>query len=233
MNESGYQIRIRDLPTSERPRERLQKHGPSVLSDAELLGIVLRVGSRSESSVSLAQRLLSRFNGLEGLARATLIELQEERGLGPAKAAEVQATLNLGRRLADVRRVQRPTIRSPEDAADLLVGDMGLLEQEHLRVILLNVRHHVLGIREIYRGNAHSSSVRLGEVFRDAVRDNASSIVIAHNHPSGDSQPSDADIQLTRDARRAGELLNIEVLDHLIIVRKGFLSLKDKRLGFD
>ncbi len=153
--------------------------------------------------------------------------------MGPAKAAEIQATLDLGRRLALLPAIERPTIRAPEDAANLLVSDMGLLEQEHLRVILLNVRHHVLGIREIYRGNAHSSTVRLGEVFREAVRDNASSIVIAHNHPSGDSQPSEADVQLTRDARRAGELLNIEVLDHLIIVQNGFLSLKDKRLGFD
>ena len=233
MNEIGYEVRIRDLPSGERPRERLQQHGPRALSTAELLGIVLRVGSRSESSVSLAQRLLSRFDGLGGLARATLIELQGERGMGPAKAAEIQATLDLGRRLALLPAIERPTIRAPEDAANLLVSDMGLLEQEHLRVILLNVRHHVLGIREIYRGNAHSSTVRLGEVFREAVRDNASSIVIAHNHPSGDSQPSEADVQLTRDARRAGELLNIEVLDHLIIVQNGFLSLKDKRLGFD
>jgi DNA repair protein RadC len=228
----GYQARIRDLPSTDRPRERLRDAGPGALSNQELLAILLRTGSARESALALANRLLGRFHGLVGLARAGFAELCAERGLGEAKAAQVQAALELGRRLAAAQPEERAQIRSPEDVANLLMGEMGLLDQEHLRVVLLNTRNQVLGTQEVYRGSVHTAVVRIGELFREALRQNAPCIIVVHNHPSGDPTPSAEDIAMTKQAIAAGELLDIDVLDHVIVAHARFASLKSLKVAF-
>jgi len=217
---------IRDLPSGDRPRERLRDYGPGALSNAELLAIVLRTGAGGESVLSLASRLLARYEGLVGLARAGHAELCGERGLGPAKTAQLQAALELGKRLASTQPEERVVVRSPADVARLVATDMGLLEQEHLRVVLLNTKNQVLAVDEVYRGSVNSSLVRAAEVLREAVRRNAVAVVIVHNHPSGDPTPSPEDVQMTARLVEAGRLLDVEVLDHLVIGHQRWVSLK-------
>lgn len=227
-----YRPLIRDLPIAERPRERLRHVGAAALSNAELLAIVLRTGATGENVVAQATRLLSRFNGLPGLARASVGELSGERGVGEAKAAQVLAALELGRRLMATQPEDRPCVRSPEDIARLLLADMALLEQEHLRVVLLNNRNQVLSAPEVYKGTVNATQVRVADLFRDAVREGCPNIIVVHNHPSGDPTPSADDAAITARVRQAGTLLGIDVLDHIILARDGFVSLRERRLGF-
>jgi len=228
-----YHVLIRDLPAAERPRERLRDYGAGSLSTGELLAIVLRTGASRESVLSLASRLLSRHGGLVGLARASFGELCQEHGLGEAKAAQLQAAVELGRRLASAQPEERAAVRSPKDVANLLLPEMGLLEQEELRVVLLNTRNQVLGVHSVYRGSVNTSLVRVGELFREAVRQNCPALVLVHNHPSGDPAPSADDVVMTKQAVEAGRLLDIEVLDHLVIGQQRFVSLKERGLGFE
>ena len=223
---------IRELPASERPRERLQHHGASALANSELLAIILRTGVGGESVLSLAQRLLVRFGGLGGLARASFGALQGERGMGVAKAAQMLAAFELGKRLLVASPDERPQVTSPADAANLLLPEMGLLEQEHLRVLLLDTKHHVLHTETVYKGNVNTSVIRVGELFCEAVRRKCAAIIVAHNHPSGDPTPSPDDVRVTEQIVQAGKLLDIEVLDHLIIGRQRYVSLKERGLGF-
>ena len=227
-----YRPRITDLPDDERPRERLLHVGASSVSTAELIAIILRVGTRSENVVVLAQRLLGKYKGLGGLARASTNELQEEKGLGAAKVAQLKAAFELGRRLLVESPDEKPTITSPADAANLLIGEMSLLEQESMRVILLDTRNRVQAIQTVYQGSLNTTMVRVGELFREAVRANCAAIIVAHNHPSGDPSPSPEDVAITKDIVTAGKLLSIEVLDHLVIGRQRFVSLKERGLGF-
>ena len=230
--EVRYHARIRDLPSSDRPRERLRDAGPGALADQELLAILLRTGTAQENAVAVASRLLSRFDGLVGLARSSFPELCAERGLGEAKAAQVQAALELGRRLVATQPQERAVIRYPQDVANLLQGELGLLDQEHMRVLLLNTRNQVLGTSDVYRGSVHTAVVRIGELFRDALRQNAPAIILVHNHPSGDPHPSSEDIAMTKQAIEAGELLDVDVLDHVILAQGRFESMKTKKLAF-
>lgn len=227
-----YHPRIRDLPTGDRPRERLRDAGPGALSNQELLAILLRTGSAKESALTMASRLLGRFDGLAGLARADFSELCAEPGLGEAKAAQVQGALELGKRLAATQPQERTTIRSPDDVATLLQTEMGLLEQEHMRVLLLNTRNQVLGTSDVYRGSVHTAVVRIGELFRDALRQNAPAIILVHNHPSGDPTPSTEDIAMTKQAIEAGALLDVEVLDHIVLAHGRFASMKRTKVAF-
>ena len=227
-----YRPRITDLPDDERPRERLLHVGAPSVSTAELIAIILRVGTRSENVVVLAQRLLGKYRGLGGLARASTNELQEEKGLGAAKVAQLKAAFELGRRLLVESPDEKPTITSPADAANLLIGEMSLLEQESMRVILLDTRNRVQAIQTVYQGSLNTTMVRVGELFREAVRANCAAIIVAHNHPSGDPSPSPEDVAITKDIVTAGKLLSIEVLDHLVIGRQRFVSLKERGLGF-
>lgn len=225
--------RIKDLQTIERPRERLAKMGASVLSTAELLAILLRVGVEGENAIQLGQRLLQDFNGLAGLQRASYAEICDQHGIGEAKAAQIKAAIDLGRRLASQSSTERPVVHSPEDAADLVQYEMSALDQEQLRVILLNTRNHVLRVKTIYQGSLNSSQVRVGELFRPAIRENAAAIIIVHNHPSGDPSPSPDDVAITKTIIKAGKLLDIQVLDHLIIGQGRFISLNRRGLGFE
>lgn len=227
-----YRPTIRDLPASERPRERLREHGAAALSSAELLAIILRTGTPSENVLALASRALARFGGLAGLARASFGELCRERGMGEAKAAQVKAALELGRRLLSTRPEERAIVQSPQDVANLVMAEMGLLDQEHLRVLLLNTKNQVLAMPEVYKGNVNSTLVRAGELFREAVREGCPALIVVHNHPSGDPTPSRDDIEMTRQMVEAGQLLGIDVLDHIVIGRQSYVSLRERGLGF-
>ena len=228
-----YQPMIRDLPQEERPRERLREYGPRYLSNTELIAILLRTGLKGENVVALSSRLLSSRGGLSGLGRSTFVELCGERGLSEAKVCQLLAALELGRRFVSLAPEERASIHSPQDIANLVAAEMATLDQEHLRVLLLNTRNEVLGIQEIYVGNVNSSMVRVAEVFRPAIRDNAPSIIVVHNHPSGDPTPSAEDVAITRELIAAGELLGIQLLDHLVIGSGNrYVSLNEKGLGF-
>ena len=176
---------IKDLDLNERPRERLARMGAEVLSTAELLAVLLRVGVEGENAIQLGQRLLKVFNGLYGLQQASYTEICNQRGMGKAKAAQIKAAIDLGRRLTIQTGEDRVIVHSPEDAADLVQYEMSALEQEQLRVITLNTRNHVLGVKTIYQGSLNSSQVRVGELFRPAIRENAATLIVVHNHPSG------------------------------------------------
>lgn len=230
---TSYHVRIKELPSSEQPRERLRDYGPQALSDAELLAILLRVGVMGMNVVQLAQKLLIEHGGWVGLQRLTFEEMIKIHGLGEAKAAQVKAALEIGRRLLLAQPEQRPQITSPADVANLLMIEMSHLEQEHLRVVLLNTKNHVLKIEGVYVGTINSSAVRVGEVFKVALRANAAAIIIVHNHPSGDPTPSAEDVAVTRQLVQAGNLLDITVLDHLIIGQGRWVSLRERRLGFE
>jgi DNA repair protein RadC len=223
---------IRELPTSERPRERLQHSGAAALSNSELLAIILRTGIGGESVLDLAKRLLVTYGGLAGLARASFGQLARERAVGTAKAAQVLAAFELGKRLIIASPDERPQITSPADAANLLMPEMELLEQEHLRTVLLDTRHRVLASPTVYIGNVNTSVIRVGELFREAVRLNCTALIAVHNHPSGDPTPSPEDVRVTKQIVEAGKLLDIEVLDHLVIGRQRYVSLKERGQGF-
>ncbi len=230
-----YSLMIADMAREERPRERLMLYGASALANRELLAILLRTGVQGCSVLDLAEQVLSAFGGLRGLSQASVAELSEAvHGLGPAKAAQVLAALELGQRAATLRPDERPQVKSPGDAANLLMGDMAYFQQEHLRVLILDTRNYVVNNwrNSLYKGTLNSSVVRVAEVFREAIRCNAAAIIIAHNHPSGDPTPSPEDIRVTRQIRQAGELLDIELLDHLVIGAQRHVSMKERGLGF-
>ena len=224
---------IRELPASERPRERLAMRGAGGLSAAELIGLLWGSGSRGRSAVDLAEDALARHDGLTGLARATDVELEALPGVGAAKAAQLAAAFELGRRLLADWPAGRWTVRSPRDVADRLLLQMGRLEREELRVLLLNTKNVVLRVTTVYQGNVSSSLVRVGKLFRDAVRLNASGVILVHNHPSGDPTPSPDDLHLTAEALAAGRLLDIDLLDHLVVGHDAFVSLRDRGVTFD
>jgi DNA repair protein RadC len=227
-----YHLTIHDMPSGERPRERLLHYGPEALSTAELIAILLRTGSRGENVLDLSTRLLIEFNGLRGLAQANFNELSAIRGVGQAKAAQLKAGLEIGRRLLIAAPDERPQITSPADAANLLMLDMAHLEQEHLRLLLLDTKNRVQASPTVYKGNVNTSVIRISELFREAIRHNSTALIIAHNHPSGDPTPSPEDVRVTRQIHEAGKLLDIDVLDHLIIGRGRYISLKERGLGF-
>lgn len=230
---AGYHRAVKEWPQSEQPREKLARFGPERLGNEELLAILLRVGVTGQDVVSLSKQLLLHYGGLVGLSRAPLSELAAIHGMGPAKAVSIKAALELGRRLLLESHGERPQVRSPEDVVSILQIEMGLLEQEQLRVVLLNTKNHVLGIPTVYKGSLNTSMIRVAEVFRDAIKENCASIIVAHNHPSGDPTPSPEDVRVTRDLVAAGKLLDIEVLDHLVIGRNRYVSLRQKKLGFE
>jgi DNA repair protein RadC len=228
-----YLPMIRDLAHEDRPRERLVQVGPAAVSTAELLAIILRTGLRGENVLRLAERLLMEFGSLAGLARASVTELQRVNGVGQVKAIEIKAALEIGRRLMATAPQDKARVTSPADAANLLMSEMMFLEQEHLRTILLDTRNRVLHTPTVYVGSLNTSVIRIGELFRAAIRENAAAMIVAHNHPSGDPAPSPEDIQVTRQIIEAGKLLNVDVLDHIVIGRQRYVSLKERGLGFE
>jgi DNA repair protein RadC len=224
---------IRELPAAERPRERLQLRGPAGLTGAELIALLWGSGTAGRSAVDVATDAIARFDGLSGLARASSPELEAVPGIGEARAAQLQAAFELGRRLLADWPAGRWSIRSPRDVADRLVLQMGRLEREELRVVILNTKNAVLRVVTAYQGNVSASLVRVGELFRDAVRLDAAGVILVHNHPSGDPTPSPDDLHLTAEALAAGRLLDIDLLDHLVIGHDAYVSLRDRGVAFD
>jgi len=232
VKEEIISYRITDLEASDRPRERLASHGANVLTNAELLAILLRVGVHGENAVQVGNRLLQEFGGLPGLQRASFADVCRQHGVGAAKAAQIKAAIEIGSRLRSSGGETRPAIHNPGDAADLVRYEMAGLDHEELWVINLDTRNQVIRIEKLYKGSLNSSMVRVGELFRTAIQCNAASVILVHNHPSGDPTPSAEDVVTTRSAVQAGKLLDIDVLDHIVIGGKQFISLKDKSLGF-
>lgn len=220
---------VRDMPVGERPLTRLQENGAAALSTAEILASIVQ----THDALDLATDMLNFFGSLAGLGRATIAELCRFDGVGESQAARIKAALELGRRMVSEPQDERPRVASPADAANLVMLEMMSLEQEHLRVLLLDTRNRVLGSPTVYIGSLNTSVVRVGELFRAAIRANAASVIVIHNHPSGDPSPSPEDVNVTRQLVRAGKLVDIEVLDHVVIGYQRYVSLKERSLGFD
>jgi DNA repair protein RadC len=229
-------IRIKDLPGSERPRERLAEQGAEALRNSELIAILLRTGLKGMSALQIAEQLLQKFESLDRLARASLDELQETRGIGRDKAIALKSAFTLAQRMAQEIRRDSPLLDTPEQIADLLREENRLYEVEQFQVVLLNTRRKLLRVERVSQGTLDTILVHPREVFKLAIAGSASAIVLVHNHPSGDPSPSEADIKVTRDLIRAGQLLKIEVLDHIILGRrtherpKDYVSLRE--LGY-
>lgn len=219
---------IKALPEAERPRERLIAEGARALSNRELLAIILRSGTVGESALVLAERLLQTFGSLRDLLQAEVEELAAVRGIGKVKAAEVKAALELGRRLASSGQGWRPAITSPEEAAGLVMEDLRYRDREVFQALLLDTKHRLLAIQVVSVGHLSGAPVHPRELFKDAIRRSAAAVVLVHNHPSGDPQPSPEDIALTHRLVEAGRLLGIEVLDHLIVGDNTYVSLKEQ-----
>ena len=224
---------IREVPAEERPRERLERRGAAGLTTPELIALVWGTGGRGRNAVDLAAEAVAVHGGLSGLAAASRAELQSLPGIGAARAAQLAAAFELGRRLLVDWPVGRIAVRAPRDLADRLVPQMGRLEREELRVVLLNAKNVVLGVETVYQGNVSGALVRVGELFRDAVRHHAAGLILVHNHPSGDPAPSADDLHLTAESVAAGRLLDVPVLDHLIVGRDSYVSLRDRGIPFD
>jgi DNA repair protein RadC len=229
MKEAAGTYRITDFEESQRPRERLEALGAEALSNAELLAILLRVGTQGANAVQIGQQALDQFNGLLGLHRTTFKELCQVNGIGKAKAAQVKAAIELGRRINVLSIEDKRQIGSPQDVADLVMYEMMALEQEELWVLLLDTRNRFLGKDRLYRGSLNASSVRPVEVFKMAIRHNAASLIIVHNHPSGDPSPSPEDVNLTRVLLEAGRLLECPLLDHIVVGAGRVASIKSLR----
>ena len=220
------------MPYGERPRERLRELGPGALSSSELVAILLRTGRQGESVLNMSASLVARFGGLAGLARASFAELCQVDGISEAKASQVQAALELGRRLVSLHPEDRPVIATPLDVMNLLGAEMSTLDQEHLRVVCLSTKNEVKAVHQVYVGNVNASIVRVSEIVRPAIRDNCPAIVVVHNHPSGDPTPSPEDAAVTTQIREGAALLDIEMLDHIVIGGNSYASMKERGLGF-
>jgi len=222
---------VHDLPLSERPRERLLKLGSEALSAQEILALILGRGVKGESVMVTAQRLLSRFGNLKGVANASIEELTEIRGIGPAKAAQIKAAFELSKRLeAPVDEREKPVVKSPEDVVSIVKSQLKGKKKEHFLVLCLDTRNNVINCRAISIGSLDTSIVHPREVFKEAISSSAASVILVHNHPSGDPGPSKEDIELTKRLAKAGEIMGIEVLDHIIVCDKSYSSLKAKNL---
>jgi DNA repair protein RadC len=221
------QPKLKSLPLREQPAYRVSQNA-AACNLTELLAAVIG----GQKQIEISEALLARFDGdIRRLYLAHPAELASVKGINQATAVRIKAALNLGLRL-NIPREERPAINSPADAAALVQYDMSLLEKEHLRVILLDRRNRVQDIEEVYQGSVSSSQIRVGEVFRSAIKQLASAIVVVHNHPSGDPTPSPDDVAVTRAIVQAGKLLDVEVLDHLVIGQGRWVSLKERGLGF-
>jgi DNA repair protein RadC len=230
-------VKLKDQPPSERPRERLRDKGPDSLSPAELVAILLRTGLKGANVVEIGKQLVNRYGSLDALARASWQELAKEAGIGPDKAVTLVAAFSLARRLVEEVRAASPLLDTPEAVANLMREETRLRNAEVFQVLLLNTRRRLIGKpAKIADGTLDTILVHPREVFRPAIEASAAAVVLVHNHPSGDPAPSEADIKVTRDLIRAGQLLKIEVLDHVILGRptperpKDYVSLRE--LGY-
>ncbi|WP_084024479.1 RadC family protein [Vulcanibacillus modesticaldus] len=226
--EQMKQIMVRDIPKDERPRERMIRFGPQSLSNVELLAILLRTGSSNESVFQLAQKVLSELETLQNLNDVTLEELTKIKGIGPAKAIQIKGAIELGRRVVKSIPQDKIQIRSPRDVANFILEDMKHLKQEHFIALLLDTKNQIIAKETISIGSLNSSIVHPREVFKPAIKKSVSAIIVVHNHPSGDPTPSKEDIEVTNRLVEAGNILGIDLLDHVIIGDSRYISLKDR-----
>ena len=225
-DQEPIRYRIRDMESNERPRERLMHAGAGALLNAELIDILLRVGIAGNNAIDLANHLLIKYDGLNGLRKATFDQLKNEKGIGEAKAAQILAAIELGNRISMLQQdSENILISSPEDVFHFCRYQMSALDHEELWVINLDTKHRVIKTNKLYKGSLNTSSVRIAEIFREPIQRNAAAILLVHNHPSGDSKPSPADIEVTRRVREAGEIFEIRLLDHVIIGAGQFQSI--------
>lgn len=230
MDIQSSQLLMRDVPEEERPRERMIQLGAEHLSNAELIALLLRTGSQGESVIALAQRLLTGMKGLRNLHEASLQELIKIRGIGEAKAIQILAGIEIGKRLVRIRREDQISIQNPETVADYLMEDLRYLPQEHFVCLYLNIKNKIIHKKSLFIGSLNSSIVHPRDIFREGIRFNAASIICAHNHPSGDPTPSPEDLLVTQRLVEAGNLVGIEVVDHIIIGDGSFFSMRSEGL---
>ncbi|AFS78020.1 DNA repair protein RadC [Gottschalkia acidurici 9a] len=217
--ESKYTMK--DLPENERPTEKLVNHGAMSLSNSELIAVIIRTGSRDHSVIELANQLLStREDGIASLADSSIEEIIRVKGIGNCKAAQILAAVELGKRIVLSEAKNKKKITSPLDIVDFFMADMQYLKREHFKIVMLDTKNHIIGVEEISVGNLNSSIVHPREVYKQAIKRSSASIILVHNHPSGDPTPSKEDINITRRLMESGEILGIRVLDHIVIGHK-------------
>jgi DNA repair protein RadC len=224
--EERYTVAIKEMPSEERPRERLQRYGPQVLSLGELLAIVLRTGTKERSAIALADHLLKVHGGIRGVANASVDELAKVKGIGPVKGVQIAACVELGKRLSSYTEDSRPCIRTPEDVSHLLMAELRDARKEHFVALLMDTKNRVVKKVTVSVGTLDASIVHPREVFKDAVACSAAAVIVAHNHPSGDPTPSPEDRQVTARLCEAGRVMGIEVLDHVVLGDGRWVSLK-------
>ena len=222
-------MNIKTLPLDERPREKLIKHGPRTLTNSELLAIIISKGSKKESVLTLVNRLFKKYN-LKSLSRLKIANLKKQFGIGDAKACQIMACFELGRRLSSFKQDKKPVIKQAKDVAKLFIPKMNGLEKEYFKGIYLDSRKRIIKQETIFIGSLNESVVHPREIFKIALDENAAAIILLHNHPSGDPKPSNFDIEITKELVKAGNLLGIPVLDHIIIGEKKYVSLKERGL---
>jgi DNA repair protein RadC len=228
--EPTYSAAMREVPPEERPRERLMQGGAETLSDSQLLAILFRTGTRKMNAVRLAESVIQHFDDVRGLAHATLKQLMEVKGLGPVKAVEIKAALELGKRLAEHKAKPRKKIGSATDISDLLMIRFKDSEAEQFKVVLLSTKNEVIRIIDVSSGGLDATLALPRDVFRQAVRDGASAVIVCHNHPSGDPEPSREDIKLTERLVASADTIGIRLLDHVVFGDGRYVSLKERNL---
>lgn len=225
-----YSPAMKELPAEERPRERLHAYGAQALTTAELIAILIRTGNAQRSAVSLGEFLLAEFGSIKGVATASVEQLAAVKGLGTAKAAQIKAAIEFGNRLSLFTEEGRPVIGGPRDVSNLLMPDLRYQKKEHLKSLLLDTKNRVLAIKTVSIGDLSSSIVHPREVYKDAVLASAASLIVAHNHPSGDPTPSAEDVAVTKRLIQSGEIIGIDLLDHIVLGDGTFVSLKERGL---
>lgn len=226
----SHNMTLRDIPREERPRERMLQFGARILSNSELVAILLRTGTVAESAVGLAQRVLKEAGGIRGLVNMSTEQMMKVKGIGYAKALQLQAAIELGKRLAQSELDPALIVRSPQDVARYVMEDLRYLQKEHFVCLFLNTKNHVIAQETLSIGSLNASIVHPREVFRAAIERGSASLICIHNHPSGDPTPSPEDVDITHRLVDAGNVIGIEVLDHLIIGDQKFVSLKEQGL---
>lgn len=228
MKSLEYHVTMKDLPRDVRPRERLLREGPEVLSDCELLAILIRTGTNKGNALDLSEKLLTKVGGLNHLLESTVEEISAIHGIGQAKAAHIKAALELGKRLARTSVLDKPKICSPRDVANLLMAEMSRYDREYFKALCLNTKNQVISIETVSIGSLSASIVHPRELFKNPIKRSSAALILVHNHPSGDPTPSTEDIEVTQRLCEAGKILGIEVLDHIIIGDRKFVSLREK-----
>lgn len=228
MDSLTYRIKMRELPVEMRPRERLLSGGVETLTTPELLAILLRTGNSDVSAIDLAAYVLAKAGGIKGLFDSSAHELCEIKGIGPAKAAQIKAALEIGRRLSSESWDQKVIIKNPSDVHNLLKDKMRYYDREYFKAVFLNTKHHVIAVEIISIGSLDASLVHPRELFKSSIKKSAAAVILVHNHPSGDPSPSREDVEVTRRMIEAGEIIGIQVLDHLVIGKDSFVSLKER-----